>query len=225
MERPAALPRACPEGDPMRILWLVVAALLVPASALADRTVRNLHEDHPAAGLERVRVKFPVGRLLIEASRDGQVHYDVQVRCRKERKCEEHAEEVSLETSVSGGTLTLEIDQRHDWNNRIKLEGVLRMPPELALKLEMGVGEVTLHGLRDDVELNLGVGEANVRMREADVRTVKLSSGVGDATLRVGRRRMEGSGFIGHSVSWGDGSGRARVEVDLGVGDTRVELE
>jgi len=57
------------------------------------------------------------------------------------------------------------------------------------------------------------------------VRTVRVASGVGEANLLVGRRHVEGSGFIGHTVSWGDGSGRARVALDLGVGESEVVLD
>lgn len=211
----------------MRILpILVAAALAVPALAAADRTIRTLHEDRAATGVDMVRVNFPVGRLNVEPSTDGRVHFDVAVRCRNDRRrCEERAQDVDLDASLAGGTLRLKLEPHSDWTHDLKMEGVLRMPPDLPLRLEMGVGELTLHGLRDDVDVNLGVGEARLHLREADVRSVQVASGVGEANLTVGRRRMEGSGFLGHKVRWGEGTGRARVDLDLGVGESEVVLE
>ena len=210
----------------MRFLMIVLAALVLPTAALADRTVRTLHDDRSASGIDRVKVNFPVGGLTIEPSTDGRIHYDVAVRCKDDsRRCDDQAEDMALKISNVGGTLKLDIDQGSDWTHKLKLRGVLRMPADIALRLEMGVGELNLAGLRDDVDVNLGVGEAHLRLREDDVRTVRVASGVGEANLLVGRRHVEGSGFIGHTVSWGDGSGRARVALDLGVGESEVVLD
>jgi hypothetical protein len=210
----------------MRILLIAVLALALPSPVFASRTIRTLHDDRSAAGFDRVKVNFPVGELVVQPSSDGRIHFDVDVRCKDDGgRCEEQAEEVELKTNTAGGTLKLEIEQGSSWTHRIKLRGVLLMPADLALRLEMGVGELTVNGLRDDVDIDLGVGQAHLQLREADVHTVRVASGVGDASLRVGRRHVEGSGFIGHSVSWGDGSGRARVALDLGVGESEVVLD
>jgi len=204
---------------------LLIAALASPA--LADRTVRTLDAVEPAAGIQKVHLEYSVGELTIEPSPDDKIHFTVKVRCKDDsRKCEERAEELEIEARRVGSTLKLEIPKTSNWNtHKTTLRGLLQMPADIALKLEMGVGELTLSGLRDDVDVNLGVGEARLRLSEDHVRQVAVSSGVGDASLRVGKRHMAGSGWLGHSVRWDDGPGRARVDVDLGVGETEVVLD
>jgi hypothetical protein len=205
---------------------LLVAALASPA--LADRTVRTLESVQPTDGIEKVRLDFSVGELTVEPSTDRQVRFTVKVRCKDgSERCEERAQDLEIEARRDGSTLRLEIPKVHGWNgdHRTNFRAVLQMPSDLALKLEMGVGELTLSGLLDDVDVNLGVGEAHLNLSEAHVKEVAVSSGVGDASLRVRKRHMEGSGWLGHSVRWDDGPGRARIEVALGVGQTEVVLD
>jgi hypothetical protein len=79
--------------------------------------------------------------------------------------------------------------------------------------------------MRDDLDVELGVGQVHVAMRQKDVRSVRLSSGVGDASLDVGARHMRSSGLIGHRLHWSEGPGHAEVEVEVGVGESSVELD
>jgi prolyl-tRNA editing enzyme YbaK/EbsC (Cys-tRNA(Pro) deacylase) len=204
---------------------LLVVALASPA--FADRTVRTLDDVQPAAGVDKVHLEFSVGQLTIEPSTDRNIHFTVKVRCKdNSRRCEERAEELEIEARRIGSTLKIEIPKTSGWDsNRATFRAVLLMPADLALRLEMGVGELTISGLAHDVDVNLGVGEARLRLDENHVREVTVSSGVGDASLRVGKRNLQGSGWLGHSVRWDDGPGRARIEVDLGVGETEVVLD
>jgi hypothetical protein len=41
----------------------------------------------------------------------------------------------------------------------------------------------------------------------------------------VAGRNIEGSGWLGHKVRWGEGTGPARVEIRLGVGELDVDLD
>jgi hypothetical protein len=64
-----------------------------------------------------------------------------------------------------------------------------------------------------------------VIMPESAVDEVHLDTGVGDAHLLAGGQSIEGSGFVGKSLDWTKGSGKAEVEIDCGVGEARVRLE
>jgi hypothetical protein len=212
----------------MRTAFLVVPLLLLVAPvASADRIVRTLTVDPATTGVDRVEVDFPVGELEVAPSPDDQVHLRVDVRCRgNSERCEDSARDVSIRTRTLGATLKLDLEHDSEWTmHRMRLFGVLRIPPTLAVRLKLGVGQITLRDLKDDVSVHVGVGEARLRLRESDVRAVDLSSGVGEASLVVGRRHLEGSGWLGHHVRWSDGAGRSHVEVELGVGETEVILD
>ena len=144
----------------------------------------------------------------------------------KER-CRELARKVELTSGNSGSTLQVELD---GWPKNLNNSGLsahvdVRMPRQVALRADLGVGEFEAVGLISDLSLDIGVGEANIRAREADVRRVNLEVGVGEAILRVRDRDIEGSGFIGRDLSWSDGPGKAALTVDCGVGEVDVRLD
>ena len=92
------------------------------------------------------------------------------------------------------------------------------------MSVKLKVGELHAAGLAADLTVDLGVGEAEVKMAEAAVRTVKVDVGVGQATLTAGRQQIDGSGFLGRNIAWSGGSGTARVSIDCGVGEVSVTL-
>ena len=49
--------------------------------------------------------------------------------------------------------------------------------------------------------------------------------GIGEASLLVAGRAIEGSGWLGHTVRWREGTGPSRVAVNLGVGELAVRLD
>jgi hypothetical protein len=51
-----------------------------------------------------------------------------------------------------------------------------------------------------------------------------MDTGVGEVTLEVGGRTVEGSGFVGGHLSWRHGPGDGHIEIDTGVGEIRVVL-
>ena len=101
----------------------------------------------------------------------------------------------------------------------------LRLPRHLPLSVKLAVGELHAVGLAADLTVDLGVGEAEVKMAEAVARTVTVDVGVGQATLTAGRQQIDGSGFLGRNIAWTGGSGTARIAVDCGVGEVSVTLE
>jgi len=53
---------------------------------------------------------------------------------------------------------------------------------------------------------------------------VKVDVGVGEVTLKVEGRVIEGSGLIGYGLDWSDGPGRACMEIGCDVGSIDVRL-
>ena len=56
--------------------------------------------------------------------------------------------------------------------------------------------------------------KSTIVMHEDDVRSVRLGVGIGEASLSVAGRSIEGSGWLGHKVRWGEGTGASRVAVN-----------
>lgn len=210
---------------------LAVSALLallplIPARAADLGTV----ERHwPAAHLERVKVDFPVGELRLVGRDIHDVRARLQVRCKHgdwDDRCRERARDIRLVTDTHDGTRTFEIEGLGGWRThglQVRLE--IEVPRDVDLNLEMGVGECRIEGLAGDLDASLGVGQMTLRLVQDAVRSVHLESGIGQASLDRPASEHSFAGFLGSRVRWSEGSGRAVVHAEVGVGEVDASLD
>ncbi len=209
-------------GSALGVLVLLAA---VPASA--DRT-REMTGSAAVEPGQEVRIDFSVGELDIEGYDGDRVEVSVRADCDRSRsRCAEILEDLELE--VRGGRV-VEVKMRGypKWNNSgLEIDGVVRVPRTSPVEVEMGVGELSIEGVDADLRVDLGVGEATIRVSEAAVSSVFADVGVGEATIRGAQGRVEGerSFLIGSEAEWSGGAGSARVRVDVGVGEVRVDVD
>ena len=62
-------------------------------------------------------------------------------------------------------------------------------------------------------------------MDESHVDSADIDAGIGDVSIRHRGGRLETSGFIGNELSWDEGDGPARIELELGVGEVALRLQ
>jgi hypothetical protein len=211
----------------MKTPVLIATLLLGALSPARAEDLGTLEGKWPARDIEEIRVEFPVGTLIIESSDEPDIRAQLGVRCRRGRsRCIERSKQLRLVTQVAGRTRHLKLEGMPKLGTR-GLEVTLRVavPQALAVEAEMGVGDCRIEGIVRDLHVELGVGDLNVVLRERDVRSVRLTVGVGDARLRHGNQAQVVSGLLGRKVRWEEGTGASRVTIELGVGDIDVRLD
>ena len=211
-----------------QILLPVAAVLLWAASVSADEVVRTLDKQLSAGNVAGISLDFPVGEVVVEAAAGRQVQVRVELECdsRRESRCVEAARGIELVSTVSADRLRVGLKGWPKSGTR-GLEATYRVsvPRDLPLRADLGVGELRISGLENDLEVDLGVGEVNITMAESAVASVNLDTGVGEANLTAQGRSWESSGFIAKELSWRKGTGKAEVRVDCGVGEANVRLK
>ena len=206
-------------------------SLLAAAPALAgssSEAVASSARTLSAAGVSILSVDAPVGELTFTGEARSDVEVRLTVRCARPVKaaCRDAARRIAIGSATRDETLSVEIDgwpKKRDDGLHLELE--VELPRDLALTADLGVGEVAVSGVDGDLALDLGVGEVSVRAAESAVRRVSVEVGVGEASLRVGGRLVEGKGFLGSDLDWRQGTGGASLKVDCGVGEVDVRLE
>lgn len=213
---------------PLLLLAAVPAVSAVPAAAENHETVRTLGGRYDAAKLGTVAIDIPVGELAVEAWDGTEVAIQMELRCRNGRKrCVASAQKVRL---IAGGMAGERLRFRVEgWPKTTGGRGLqarvrLRLPARLALDAELGVGELRIDGLTGNVTADLGVGEVSATLPQSAVASVRLDAGIGEAVLRTREKRYENSGVGAKTLHWTEGTGRAEVQVDCGVGEIRVAL-
>lgn len=213
----------------MRKALLTLLALLVPAAAAAGEkpAIRTLDARFAGAGVELVELEFPVGQVIVAGhdGRDVVVKVDLACETTRSRSCREAAREVRLVGKVSDERLHVELDNWPRVSGRgLEARAKVHVPRFLALRCDLGVGELKVSGMERDVAIDLGVGEVHVSLPEHAVGTVDLDVGVGEADLSSSHGSQAGKGFIAKELHWRKGKGEAAVRVDCGVGEINVAL-
>jgi len=211
----------------MRALMFTALALLVAAPASAV-VLRSQERAYPTDDLRRVRVDFPVGELQIEPTDGDQLLVTVFVTCkhRSQESCERSADRIKVRTSDRGDLLSIKIEGVPKFNaGSVQVKCTVKVPRALDLDVDMGVGELTIREIAGNLEVDLGVGEIDVALAENNVRDVRLNVGIGEASFSGSHGNRSVSGLFGRKITWTDGAGASRVNVDLGVGEARVRLD
>lgn len=205
------------------ILALALASAL-PLSA--SETVRHFNQQLATSSASKVAVDLPVGEATITGWDQPQVEIDLLLKCQHQTdRCVAAAKAVRLVYRIAGETLHLELKNWPKLGGKgLQVAARISVPRGLPLTADLGVGELTISGLESDVDGDVGVGELKVDLPLAAVHEAHLDTGIGQATLVAGGRRIERGGLIAREVDWREGTGRARVRLDCGVGEIDLTL-
>lgn len=211
----------------MRALPLVLASCFIAASAEAGSVERTFDLDRKAEGIARVVLEVGVGDVEVIAEEADRITAHVEVSTNKSWRGSARArrllEELELKSDVRGDELHLSITRRDDDDHNFGEDWTLRLPPGVALEIQLGVGELRILDLAADIEAEVGVGDVRIEGVHAGFGDISASCGVGDVSLRTPEGREEGRGFIADSLD-AQGPGKARLDVEVGVGDVDIRL-
>lgn len=218
---------------PLAVAIVLGLGSAAPASARRHTFLETEPHTYKVTKNHRVRIEFPVGELKVLPGDVSQVRFDLRIRCKNvdADRCEELASKLRFEGEDRNGTLYLKLDNYPKWCKGFDVIGELRVPKSLPVDVDMGVGQLTVEGIDGDVEVNLGVGEADIRMPRMMASRVSVDTGIGDASIRGAQGETQRRSFIGSHASWtasdarGAGAGRSSVRLHVGVGDATVRLD
>jgi HAE1 family hydrophobic/amphiphilic exporter-1 len=228
--RPSAAPAAT-------ALTLLLAALApaFPGTASAapafvdDPMQRRIDRAYRTDGVRGVDVSVGFGEVEIVG--EDRATVAVEVRLAEDGDdvagFERWSKRYRVTARRSGSRLDVEVHTpRIVLREDVDVQVTVRVPRGLPARVHLGVGSLTVRGLEDDVTLDLGIGEVALRMREEQVRDVRVALGIGEASLETPRRRrIEAASVFGSGLSWKEGRGTAPVSVRLGIGEVAVVLD
>jgi len=209
----------------MRHLAIALAALSVAAVALsAERRIIELNRT--AQGVEAVEIQAGVGDVSVTADPANAVTAHVEVSPKKSSFWGSGArdiENLDIAGEMRGTTLVLRLRPEDGHDTKFGEDWTVRLPARLALKVKLGVGDVTVIDMGSDVRAEVGVGDVKIEGTYEVFGDIHANCGVGDATLRTPAGRNEGEGFIAHTLR-ATGPGKAEIHVEAGVGDVTIRL-
>jgi hypothetical protein len=204
-----------------------LAVLLWTVPAGAKEVVRSFRQQIPVGSAGKIHLDFPVGELNVEGWDSRQVDLDVRIICNNpSSRCEDAAKRLRLVYNAADGQLEVKIKDWPHWGGTkgLNVNATLHVPRNLPLSTDLGVGSLTIRGIAADVTADLGVGEVHVTLPKEAIGSAAIDTGIGEASLSAGGRHYSSEGLFTREIHWDQGTGRARVKVDCGVGEIHVTL-
>jgi len=212
----------------MKRLLLSIPLLLAMATALAAEDFGELEKTFEIEAGQKVRLELPVADLRLEVSDALEIRADLLVRCRWHQECDEVLSNIDLVSSSTSRRFVVELEGLSRWEAaKIEVEGTLIVPRSADLELEIGVGDIKVHGVERNLHVDVGVGKVKIWQPAAAVKAVSLEVNVGEATILGGAEDASDrrSFLVGSEVFWDKGPGDARIDVEVGVGEVSLWLE
>lgn len=212
----------------MKRLLLSIPLLLVVVPGLAADGFGELTKTFDVESGQKVRLVLPVADLRLEVADGTQIKADLLVSCRWQQECGEVLSDVDLVSRSTSQRFVVELQGLSQWQSaKVEVEGTLVVPRSSDLELEIGVGDVKIHGVERNLRVDMGVGKVKIWQPPASVKAISLEVSVGEAAIigsaeGVSDRRPF---LVGSEVYWDTGPGESRVEVEVGVGEVSLWLD
>ena len=238
------------------LVWLgLVLALTIDTGAaqnLADNLdyydERELTAEVSADGIDEILLDGHDGKATIEVGASDQIQIRVTIKAKrkglvyKSSAGRAYVEDARLKTDARGGTLEVALSGGRGRKDTEEAWTII-VPRRLAVVVEMSAASIDITDVTGGVEVNLGVGKANVDVPRGNIE-VRVSVGnatvetqtdsYGDVDLRaqVGKTRLW---IGGHRIKYSnppgpgskvlmEGEGRDQIKVFVQVGDASLRV-
>lgn len=201
-----------------QLLVLVGFAFMVSTAMAASS--KRMNHTIDAADFETLQLEMAIGEMDVEIYDGDTIELDIHIEADRNwfsfRRPD--VDDIELEQRAMGSRLYLGID-----DDNLEQTWRVRIPVSLTLEIEVGVGDVGVVGLDNNLTLELGVGAASVEVASENYREIEASSGVGEAVIRGFNRGADNErrALVGADAYY-SGDGQYRIEMEVGVGEVSV---
>lgn len=127
-------------------------------------------------------------------------------------------EDVELDVVDSSSEIELKVTEQDD----VKQEWVVYLPRQAAVNLNVGIGQVEVSNMENNIDIDLGVGHAEIN-HEILYSSVSLESGVGEVEVNSQGQSVEvNRNFVMQSYHNEEQTGFGQLNVNVGVGQIDV---
>ncbi|QQX79205.1 hypothetical protein JK628_16825 [Shewanella sp. KX20019] len=204
-----------------RILTSLALILALASTSAVAESTRTLNQSYVYSG-QRVSLDMEIGSAKFFATDSSEIKIEVVVEGADTSWLffwgDTDLGAVAIESNVTATEISLMLSEQ----DNIEQQWIVYLPKQAALSLEVGIGDIEVTGLSNDIEIALGIGSARVE-HQASFSSIDLDSGVGDVSIsEQGKHLAVEERLVAQSYSSKDLSGEAALSVDVGVGEIVV---
>ncbi len=206
-------------GGKLTLLIMAVATLAFSGSLFAE-SFKSISRSIDVSRLGSVEIQAGVAEMDIEFYEGDELELEIELEA--ERRWfslrRGSVDDLQLEVRESGDNLYLGIQDQ-----KVQQRWRLKIPARLAATIDVGVGDIELHDFSNSLEMEVGVGSIQVDIDDTDYAAIRVSVGVGDASIRgFGEDRVGNERSFVSADSYYHGDGEFEIDIEVGVGEVVV---
>lgn len=168
-----------------------------------------------------MKISFGIGSLQLSHHDGDEVLVEIKATAsdRSFWLSEGDLSKVELQAKQTGNWLELEVPEQEN----IQFEWQVKLPRVSSLALELGIGEIKGKIASTDLDIEVGIGDIQLTLM-GDIKSINMDVGIGETKITgVGNSSSERA-FVTSSSS-AQGNGQARINIDVGVGESHLIIE
>lgn len=182
---------------------------------------KQLQQNYSYHG-QAVVLDIEVGRVEVIATDESEVRVEVEVVASQSSWFnmwqQGDVSEIEIDADEQNDRLVLKLNHQDD----LKQNWRVYLPRDAATDVDIGIGEVEVAGLENDLAIDLGVGRVVVNNQHR-YRDIELSSGVGEVQVRHNGEKVKvDQALVSQSYEQSSATGQYQLLVSVGVGQVEV---
>ncbi|KAF7768962.1 hypothetical protein PCIT_a3498 [Pseudoalteromonas citrea] len=203
-----------------KFLLLTAAATSLSFNVMASES-HTIKQSFAANNNQQLEIDFPVGSLDMTSYDGDKIEVSIRLEAQQNNSwfnSNVNLDEIALNHHTKSDTLSLKITEKD-----LKQYWQVKAPSSMQLDIEVGVGNVKISELANSADIEVGVGKVSIDTNEADFQSISLESGVGTTSVKGLVNAPTQHKKITRSETLYHGKGTHRIEVEVGVGDIKVQ--
>ena len=201
---------------------LSVTSLLLSAVAAAPAMAKDVKHINKTLDVEQgkqIELSVPVGSLNVNTCDCSEITLDITIEPSDGWSLFGKTDVSELELGIKDRSSRLSFEINED---DVKQTWTVTLPASSPLAIEMGVGDVEITELNNDLNADVGVGSIDIATSADDYRLITLQSGVGDTSIRGFNGDVNEKRSIVSSNTSYHGKGRFDIDIEVGVGEVDI---
>ncbi|MDX1492314.1 MAG: hypothetical protein R3332_13615 [Pseudohongiellaceae bacterium] len=202
------------------------AIILIAGTQVTLASDHHVVREHiiDASDITEFRIDAGVGVLDVDPSEDNELRIELEIEGNRQgffRRGKRDVTDLDVEIKKRGDILYVELND--DDFDDLELHWRITLPSLERTHLDLSVGQINAKLGATALDVELGVGEANISAPHTYVGNIEVDVGVGSAKLRGADNIKSDRAIVSEEVV-GNGFGHMDMTVDVGVGEANVKL-
>ncbi|PCK30857.1 hypothetical protein [Pseudoalteromonas piscicida] len=202
----------------------IALALALSTAAMTTQAAetKTITASFPSNGLTELEVDIAVGKIDLQTYNGDSIEVEILVEPKDSDSWFGNTDvnDAQLTNKTSTNKLALEVN-----SDDYELSWQVKVPANLALDIEVGVGKIDIDNLNNSADLEVGVGKIKITSTAVDFKEVSLDSGVGKTAMSGYQNSATSEkSMVGSKTNY-TGKGQYSIDAEVGVGNIKLRRD